>query len=140
MEYIESNFGYLKGTKIEKYYDHLIKAEFLCEYYPIVTKIIVRKVIEMLLRDIAQDSGMDMNLSALTLLNSIKLKSNISFSEEIYNSIEIILLTDMRTFQKEIEIERYLNINRNFKDSSKGSILLFEGKRKFDARYKEFKF
>lgn len=43
MEYIESNFGYLKGTKIEKYYDHLIKAEFLCEYYPIVTKIIVRK-------------------------------------------------------------------------------------------------
>ncbi|WP_271813525.1 hypothetical protein [Clostridium beijerinckii] len=100
MEYIESNFGYLKGTKIEKYYDHLIKAEFLCEYYPIVTKIIVRKVIEMLLRDIAQDSGMDMNVSALTLLNGIKLKSNISFSEEIYNSIEIILANGYENISK----------------------------------------
>lgn len=110
MEYIESNFGYLKGTKIEKYYDHLIKAEFLCEYYPIVTKIIVRKVMEMLLRDIAQDSGMDMNVSALTLLNGIKLKSNISFSEEIYNNIEIILANGYENISKEIEIERYLNI------------------------------
>ncbi|GEP64346.1 hypothetical protein [Clostridium beijerinckii] len=100
MEYIESNFGYLKGTKIEKYYNDLIKAEFLCEYYPIVTKIIVRKVMEMLLRDIAQDSGMDMNVSALTLLNGIKLKSNISFSEEIYNNIEIILANGYENISK----------------------------------------
>ncbi|WP_026886597.1 hypothetical protein [Clostridium beijerinckii] len=100
MEYIESNFGYLKGTKIEKYYDHLIKAEFLCEYYPIVTKIIVRKVIEMLLRDIAQDSRMDMNVSAFTLLNSVKLKSNISFSEEVYNGIDIILANGYENISK----------------------------------------
>jgi len=91
MEYSESNFWYLKGTRMEKYYDYLIKAEFLCEYHPLVTKIIVRKVMEMLLKDIAQDSGMDTNASALTLLNNVKVKSNISFSEEIYNGIEIIL-------------------------------------------------
>ena len=52
MEYNESNFVYLKTTSIERYYDELVKAEYICEYCPKITKMIVRKVVEGILKNI----------------------------------------------------------------------------------------
>lgn len=92
MEYNESNFIYLKKTNMEKYYDELVKAEHICEYFPSITKIIVRKVIEGFLKDIAEKHKIQSNLSALNLLNYIKFGSNVSLPEEICKFIEIILI------------------------------------------------
>ena len=92
MEYNESNFIYLKTTSMEKYYDELVKAEYICEYFPMITKIIVRKVIEGVLKNIAEKYNIESNVAVWDLLNNIKLSSNFSLPEEIYNSIEIILV------------------------------------------------
>jgi exonuclease SbcC len=92
MEYNESNFIYLKKTSMEKYYDELVKAEYVCEHFPMITKLIVRKVIEAFLKDVAEKNNIESNVSAWTLLNNIKLSSSISFPEEIYKGIELILI------------------------------------------------
>lgn len=91
MEYNESNFIYLKKTSMEKYYEELVKAECVCEYFPQITKVIVRKVTELFLKDIAERNNIEANVSIRNLLNYIKLNSILSFPEEIYNFIEIIL-------------------------------------------------
>jgi exonuclease SbcC len=92
MGYNKSNFTYLKTTSIEKHYDELIKAESICGYFPIITKIIVRKVLEGVLKNIAEKYSIESNVSIRNLLNNIKLNSNISLPEEIYNYIEIVLV------------------------------------------------
>jgi hypothetical protein len=92
MEYNESNFFYLKNTSIEKYYEALIRAEHVCEYFPMVTKIIARKVIEAFLKDIAEKYDMESNVAAWQLVNNIKLSQKFSLPEEIYKYIEIILV------------------------------------------------
>lgn len=92
MEYNESNFIYLKNSGLGEYYDELVKAEYLCEYFPKVTKIIVRKVMEAFLKNIAEKYEIDSNVAAWKLLNNIKLKSSLSLSEEIYDYIETILV------------------------------------------------
>ncbi len=93
MEYNESNFFYLKKTNMSKYYDELVKAECVCEYFPIVTKIIVRKVMEVFLKDIAEKSSIDADVSVGILLSNVKLSSNISVPEKIYNYIETVLFS-----------------------------------------------
>ena len=52
MNNIMSNFVYLKGTSIEKYYRDLVKAEDVCEKLPDATKFIVGKIMSDLLRKI----------------------------------------------------------------------------------------
>ncbi|HEX9025320.1 MAG TPA: hypothetical protein VF839_02550, partial [Clostridium sp.] len=91
MEYNESNFIYLKTTSIEKYYDELVKAEHIYEYFPMITKVIVRKVIEGVLKNIAEEHYMESNIPALNLLNNIKLNSILCLPKEIYNYMKIIL-------------------------------------------------
>jgi len=91
MEYDESNFIYLKTTSMEKYYDELVKAEHICEYFPMITKIIVRKVIEGVLKNIAEEHDMESNVPALTLLNNIQFNSILYLPKEIYNYMKIIL-------------------------------------------------
>ena len=92
MEYNESNFIYLKTTSMEKYYDELVKAESICEYFPIITKIIVRKVLEGVLKNIAEKYSIESTVSVWNLLNNIKFNVNLSLPEEIYNYIEIVLV------------------------------------------------
>ena len=92
MNFNESNFIYLKTTSMEKYYDELVKAECICEYFPIVTKIIVRKVIEGVLKTIAEKYNIESTVPAWNLLNNIKFDTNLSLPEEIYNYIEIVLV------------------------------------------------
>lgn len=92
MEYNESNFIYLKTTSMENYYAELVKAEHICEYCPKITKMIVRKVIEGVLKNIAEKHNIESNVAVWNLLNNIKLSSSFSLSEEIYNSIEIVLV------------------------------------------------
>lgn len=91
MEYNESNFFYLKNTSIEKYYEPLTRAEYLCEYFPEVTKIITRKVIEGFLKDIAEKHGIESNIAAWQLFNNIYLSESFFLPEEVYKYIEIIL-------------------------------------------------
>lgn len=91
MEYNESNFFYLRNTSIGKYYEPLTRAEYLCEYFPEVTKIIARKVIEGFLKDIAEKYGEESNIAAWQLFNNIYLNENFFLPEEVYKYIEIIL-------------------------------------------------
>lgn len=92
MEYNENNFGYLKRTNIEKYYGELVKAEHACEYFPIITKVIVRKVLEVFLKDIAEINNIESNVSAWNLFNNINSSLTFSLPEKIYNYIEVILI------------------------------------------------
>lgn len=92
MEYNESNFFYLRNTSIEKYYEPLVRAEYVCEYFPVATKIIVRKVIEEFLKDIAEKHGIESNVAAWQLVNNISISKNFFLPEEIYKYIEIILV------------------------------------------------
>ncbi len=91
MGYDESNFIYLKTTSMEEYYDELVKAEHICEYFPMITKIIVRKVVEGILKNIAEEHDMESNLPALNLLNNIQLNPILYLPKEIYNYMKIIL-------------------------------------------------
>ncbi|WP_297423198.1 hypothetical protein [Clostridium sp.] len=92
MECNESNFIYLKKTSVEKYYEELVRAEHLCEYFPAITKIIIRKVLEALLKNIAEKHKIESNTSAWNLLNNIELSTSFSFPEEIINYIETVLV------------------------------------------------
>lgn len=91
MQYNESNFFYLKETSLKKYYDELLKAECLYEKFPKITDMIIRKVIEVFLKDIAEEQGIESYISIWKLLKNIKLKDKNLFPKDIYNYIEIIL-------------------------------------------------
>ena len=92
MKYNESNFTYLKETSMEKYYDVLVEAEYVCEYFPMVTKVIVRKIIESFLKDVAIKNNIESNVGVWNLLDNIKVSSSFSLPTEMYDSIEIILV------------------------------------------------
>ena len=92
MRYTESNFIYLKNTSMEKYYDALVEAEYAYEYFPIITKMIARKIIEVFLKTVAKKNNIDANVAVWNLLDNIKLSYNFSLPTEMYDSIEIILV------------------------------------------------
>jgi hypothetical protein len=77
---------------MEKYYDSLVEAEHVCEYFPVVTKIIVRKIIEIFLKNVAQKNGIENNVAIWNLIDNIKLSSSFSLPTEMYDSIEVILI------------------------------------------------
>lgn len=90
MKYYESNFSYLENTKLSIYYEDLKKAEYASENFPIITKIILRKVLERFLRSIAEENGMNVNIPTGTLVKSIKDNKKINLPEEIYEYIQIV--------------------------------------------------
>lgn len=90
MEYYESNFSYLKNTKLSTYYDDLRKAEYASENFSELTKIILRRVLEEFLRHMAQENGMDINIATGALVKNIKVNKKINLPEEIYDYIQII--------------------------------------------------
>lgn len=92
MGYNESNFFYLKNTSIEKYYESLVRAEYVCEYFPEATKIISRKVIEEFLKDIAEKHSIESNVAVWQLIDNINSSESFSMPEEICKFIEIILV------------------------------------------------
>jgi len=92
MEYNESNFIYLKKTSMEKYFDALIEAEYVCEYFPMITKMIARKIIEAFLKNVADKNNIETNVGVWNLLDNIKSSSSFSLPTEMYDSIEIILV------------------------------------------------
>jgi len=92
VEYNESNFVYLKTTSIEKYYNELVKAEYVCEYYPKITKVIIRKVAEEILKNIGEKYNIESDVAVWQLLENIRLSSNFFLPDEIHDSIELVLL------------------------------------------------
>ena len=90
MKYYESNFSYLKNTKLSVYYEDLKKAECASEDFPQITKIVLRKVLEKFLRSIAQENGINVNIPTGTLIKNIKANKEINLPEEIYEYIQII--------------------------------------------------
>lgn len=90
MEYYESNFSYLKNTKLSVYYDDLRKAEYASENFPKLTKIILRRVLEEFLRRMAQENGMDINIATGALVKNIRINERINLPDEIYDYIQII--------------------------------------------------
>ena len=92
MKYNESNFVYLKATSIEKHYNELVKAEYVCEYYPKITKVISRKVAEEILKNIGEKYNIESDVAVWQLLENIRLSSNFSLPDKIHDSIEIVLV------------------------------------------------
>ncbi|HCW53188.1 MAG TPA: hypothetical protein DG753_05525 [Clostridium sp.] len=90
MKYYESNFSYLKNTKLSVYCEDLKKAECASEDFPQITKIVLRKVLERFLRYIAEEIGMNVNIPTGTLVKNIKANKEINLPEEIYEYIQII--------------------------------------------------
>lgn len=90
MSSVEKNFYYLKGTNIEKYYDDLIKAEYICDDYEQLTKIILRKITEEIIRNIACKHNIECDMGINSLINNIKYNYNINFPEKICDNINII--------------------------------------------------
>lgn len=91
MGYNESNFIYLKTTGFQNYYEELVKAETIYPYSSEIAKIIIRKVTESILKDIAEKTNLDINLSTKNLLESIKDNLGSLLPIEIYNNIKYIL-------------------------------------------------
>ena len=92
MGYNESNFVYLKTTSLEKYYNELVKAEYICEYCPDITKMIIRKAAEGVLKIIGEKHNIESNVAAWQLLNNIKLTAHLRIPDEIHQAIELVLV------------------------------------------------
>ncbi|WP_160683454.1 hypothetical protein [Clostridium sp. C2-6-12] len=92
MVYNESNFAYLKSTSLEKYYNELVKAEYICEYCPKITKMIIRKVAEAIVKSIGEKHNIESNVAVWKLIDNIRESSNFSFPDEIHNAIELVLV------------------------------------------------
>ncbi len=90
MKYNESNFTYLKVTSLSRYYTDLLKAECACEDFPRVTKIIVRKVVEAFIREIAVSYGLSKYSATGELIKSLRYNKDFNIPEEIYDYIQII--------------------------------------------------
>ena len=126
VEYNESNFLYLKTTSMDKYYNELAKAEYICEYCPKITKLIVRKVAEGILKDIGEKYNIESDVAAWQLLKNIRLSSSFFMPDEIYDSIEIVLVNGY---------EHPCYHNRN-KKISKDSIEILETKNPINSGFK----
>lgn len=92
MVYNESNFVYLKSTSLEKYYNELVKAEYICEYCPKITKMIIRKTAEGVLKSIGEKHNIESNVSVWKLVKNIKESSNLLLPDEIHNAMELVLV------------------------------------------------
>lgn len=92
MKYNESNFVYLKTTSLEKYYNELVKAEYICEYCPKITKMIIRKALEGILKSIGEKYNIENDVAAWQLLNKIKASSSVIIPDKIYEAIELVLV------------------------------------------------
>lgn len=92
MEYHESNFLYLKMTSMERYYNELVKAEYICEYCPKITKVITRKVAEEILKNIAEKYSIENKVAIWQLIKNIKASNKLSLPDKIYEDIELVLV------------------------------------------------
>lgn len=92
MVYNESNFVYLKSTSLEKYYNELVKAEYICEYCPKITKMIIRKTAEGILKSIGEKNNIESNEAVWKLVKNIEESSNVLIPDEIHNAIELVLV------------------------------------------------
>lgn len=90
MKYNESNFTYLKMTSLSRYYTELLKAECACEDFPRITKIIVRKVVEAFIREIAVSYGLSKCTTTGEMIKSLRYNEDLNLPEEIYDYMQII--------------------------------------------------
>ena len=90
MKYNESNFTYLKMTSLSRYYTELLKAECACEDFPRITKIIVRKVVEAFIREIAVSYGLSKCTTTGEIIKSLRYNEDLNLPEEIYDYMQII--------------------------------------------------
>lgn len=90
MKYNESNFTYLKLTNLSEYYSYLLRAEYACEDFPRMTKIIVRRVLESFLWKIAVSYGITYTISTGKMIKILRHNKKLALPEEIYGYIQII--------------------------------------------------
>lgn len=86
----KGNFFYLKSTSLSEYYKDVIIAQCASEKYPIITKILLRKIIEDVVRKVAKKYGIDTNQNMKNLITNIKYNFNICFPEQICKLINTI--------------------------------------------------
>lgn len=103
------NFTYLKNTDLSEYYEDLIKAQCASEKYPIITKIILRKIVEDIIRKVAQKYDIDSNENIRNLITHIKYNFNICFPEQICKCINTIRFNGINREDYEVENIKIFN-------------------------------
>ena len=108
MKHNGSNFTYLNLTTLSEYYAYLLRAEYACEDFPIITKIIVRRVLERFLWKIAVSYGISYTISTGQMIKILRYNKKLALPEEIYDYIQIIRvngigITLYRSRDKEID-------------------------------------
>lgn len=87
---VNENFAYFNNTELEEYYRDIIKAQVAAEEYPDITKIILRKVVEDIIRKTAEKYDIDSEESIRDIITSLKYNFNICFPEQICKYINTI--------------------------------------------------
>ncbi|WP_159149950.1 hypothetical protein, partial [Clostridium neonatale] len=68
----KGNFFYLKNTSLSEYYTDIIKAQCASDKYPMITKILLRKIVEDIVRKVAKKYGIYSKENMRNLITSIK--------------------------------------------------------------------
>lgn len=104
------NFTYLKNTSLSEYYEDLIKVQCASEKYPMIAKILLRKIVEDIIRKVAKKYDIDTNENIRNLINHIKYNFNICFPEQICKCINTIRFNGINRENYDIENEKMFNV------------------------------
>ena len=105
----KGNFAYLKNTSLSEYYKDVIKAQCASEKYPMITKILLRKIVEDIVRKVAQKYDIYSNDNIRNLITSIKYNFNICFPEQICKCINTIRFNGINKENYDIENTKIFN-------------------------------
>ena len=105
----KGNFFYLKNTSLSEYYTDIIKAQCASDKYPMITKILLRKIVEDIVRKVAKKYGIYSKENMRNLITSIKYNFNICFPEQICKCINTIRFNGINKENYDIENAKIFN-------------------------------
>ena len=105
----KGNFVYLKNTSLSEYYKDVIKAQCASDKYPMITKILLRRIVEDIVRKVAKKYGIYSNENMRNLITGIKYNFNICFPEQICKCINTIRFNGINKENYDIENTKIFN-------------------------------
>ncbi len=115
----KGNFVYLKNTGLSEYYKDVIKAQCASDKYPMVTKILLRKIVEDIVRKVAKKYDIYSNENMRNLITNIKYNFNICFPEQICKCINTIRFNGINKENYDIENTKIFNATDLLKMANK---------------------
>lgn len=116
---VNENFAYFNNTELEEYYRDIIKAQVAAEEYPDITKIILRKVVEDIIRKTAEKYDIDSEESIRDIITSLKYNFNICFPEQICKYINTIRFNGINKEDSDVGDKRIFSAENLLKMANK---------------------